>query len=135
MRVWRGMEGVGEGLLAAVDAALTRHRRGLELEYGWTQLELAAQVDAPARALRLRGQVALPRLLAGVRSRLTPLPWAQAVSAPAGAPTGLQAPVGWSAPVRALFHTQRARRDSSGSAGPALATEGARSPAGGGAGR
>lgn len=73
MRVWRGMEGVGEGLLAAVDAALTRHRRGLELEYGWTQLELAAQVDAPARALGLRGQVALPRLLAGVRSRLTPL--------------------------------------------------------------
>ncbi|MBK9756516.1 MAG: C40 family peptidase [Nannocystis sp.] len=70
---WLASDGAAAGLLAAVDAALMRHRRGLELEFGWTQLELAAQVDAQARALRLRGQVALPRMIAGVRSRLAPL--------------------------------------------------------------
>jgi hypothetical protein len=70
-------EGGGEraviGLGEIVEAAVERHRRGLMLEFGWTQLELRAEVDPPARALRLRGQVALPRLVTGLGSTLAPL--------------------------------------------------------------
>lgn len=103
---WIESEGARAGLLAAVDAALMRHRRALELEFGWTQLELVAQVDAPARALRLRGQVALPRLIAGLRSRLSSLlpdGWCLDLAG-----VGVRPALGWRAPGPGVTRLWRA---------------------------
>lgn len=67
-----GSTGAAE-LVAAVEAVVARQRRALAAEFGWTQLEVQALVDPQARALRLRGQVALPRLTAGLGRGLLPL--------------------------------------------------------------
>jgi hypothetical protein len=61
------------GLLAAAMMALEDQRRALAAEYGWTLLALAGREDHQARALVLRGEVALPRMIAGVSARLAPL--------------------------------------------------------------
>ncbi len=53
--------------------ALEDQRRALAAEYGWTLLALAGREDRQARALVLRGEVALPRMIAGVSARLAPL--------------------------------------------------------------
>lgn len=60
-------------LVAAAMAAIERQRRALERAFGWTLLAVAAREDSEARALVLRGEVALPRMIAGVEGRLAPL--------------------------------------------------------------
>ena len=48
-------------------------RRALAAEFGWTLLALEAREDRGARALVVRGEVALPRMISGVEQRLAPL--------------------------------------------------------------
>lgn len=61
------------GLAAAAMLALERQRRALAAEFGWTLLALEAREDRGARALVVRGEVALPRMISGVEQRLAPL--------------------------------------------------------------
>lgn len=60
-------------LLRAVEVAVAGHRRALTAEFGWTQIDLQAQVEPEARVLRMRGQVLLPRIAEGLGRRLAPL--------------------------------------------------------------
>lgn len=60
-------------LTASIDAAIAGHRAALAAEYGWTQLAVHSEADAPARVLRLRGQVALPRVTTQLARGLAPL--------------------------------------------------------------
>ncbi len=60
-------------LTDAVEAAVGRHREALVAEFGWTQIDLRAQVDPAARVLRLGGEVLLPRVLTGLRPRVLPM--------------------------------------------------------------
>jgi len=62
-----------EAIEAAVAAAVSRHRAALTAEFGWTQIDLQAHAEPAARVLRLRGQVLLPRITAGLRDRVAPL--------------------------------------------------------------
>jgi len=57
----------------AVQRAVDRRRALLAAEFGWTHVEVQAAWDGPARALRLRGRVAAPRVHAALRTDLAPL--------------------------------------------------------------
>lgn len=61
------------GLLAAVADALALQRAALLAEFGWTQLDLRALAEPEARVLRLRGQVALPRMIGAAQRAVAPL--------------------------------------------------------------
>lgn len=65
--------GVIAGLLAAVAGAAAQQRAALTAEFGWTLLELHAQVEPEARVLRLRGEVALPRGICAAQRAVAPL--------------------------------------------------------------
>jgi hypothetical protein len=86
---------IGEaGLDRAIAAVLRAQRAALTAEFGWTQLDLEASVRPGL--LRLRGQVALPRVSAGVCRALAPLLprgwWIDASAVQARAPIGWRAP-------------------------------------------
>ena len=96
------------GLGAAVEAAVDRQRQVLLAEFGWTQLEVQAQVDPQARVLRLRGQVVVPRLLLGLGRGLAPLlppGWRLDASAVTTRPA-----LGWRAPGPGVARLWRAPR-------------------------
>lgn len=52
---------------------VARRRAALTAEFGWTHVEVRLAWDGAARALRLRGQVAAPRVRAALQTDLAPL--------------------------------------------------------------
>jgi len=57
----------------AVQRAVDRRRAALAAEFGWTHVEVSADWDGAAQALRLCGQVAVSRVCAALRADLAPL--------------------------------------------------------------
>lgn len=66
-------ESDGARLHEAVQRVVDRRRAALAAEFGWTHVEVSAAWDGAAQVLRLRGQVAVPRVCAALRADLAPL--------------------------------------------------------------
>lgn len=58
---------------AIVAGVVARRRAALTAAFGWTHVAISAARDEPARALRLRGTVVVPRVGAALQADLAPL--------------------------------------------------------------
>lgn len=110
------MSEAGAGLERAIAAALAGQRAALTAAFGWTQLELVA--DLTPGLLRLRGCVALPRVTSEVCRALAPmLPHGWRVDV-----RGVQAraPIGWRAPGPGVTRLWRTAAQAAGANGHVL---------------